>query len=126
VDDCGTDNRSNGDAGFCRHGPQGLHVESLLEPTKRRRSILAFASSDLPNHCPITSVEQVAFDHEHDETKLDSEGTPALLVRLSACFAPSSNEMVSLKVTRVPLVKRQVAHGEQDVFEVCVENAPKT
>jgi hypothetical protein len=31
-----------------------------------------------------------------------------------------------LKATRVPLVKRQAGHGEQEIFEVCVENMPKT
>jgi hypothetical protein len=97
MDDYGTNNQSNGDAGFFRHGRQGLHVESLLEPTKRRRSILAFARSDLPNYCPITSVEQIAFNHERNKPKLNSEGTPVLLVRLSIYFAPSSNEMVSRK-----------------------------
>jgi hypothetical protein len=40
---------------------------------------------------------QVASNCKFNKTKLNSEGTPALLVRLSICFAPSSNEMVGLK-----------------------------
>jgi hypothetical protein len=43
------------------------------------------------------SVDQIAFNCECDETKLNSEGTPMLLERLSVCFTPSSNEVVSLE-----------------------------
>jgi hypothetical protein len=69
MDDYGTYNRSNGDGGFCRHGRQGLHVEILLEPTKRRTSILAFAPTDLPWNYPIVSLEQITFNYMNKTTK---------------------------------------------------------
>jgi hypothetical protein len=48
MDDYESDIRSNGDGGFYCHGCQGLHVESLLESTRKRASNLAFPRADLP------------------------------------------------------------------------------
>jgi hypothetical protein len=48
MDDCETNIQSNGDGGFCCHGCQGLHAESLLESERKRASNLAFPQADLP------------------------------------------------------------------------------
>jgi hypothetical protein len=99
MDICGTNDRSNGDAGFCRHGRQDLQVESLLSLQKDTDQFLPSLDQifqiTVPS-CPLSKLLLTVNVTKKQNSNL-KEPTPLLLVRLSVCFAPSSNEMVSLK-----------------------------